>query len=205
MKQRINAALFVVFAFVLVSGLNGEASTVTASLAYTVAAGVVVPETETAALALTGWAEEQGGYFVVRSLEAVSLRVPPQALPELRRRLELLSTQIVFYNPAASDIRQDLRNVEVGITSREEAIEAILSFLETADIRGTLAFEREMMEILLEIERLEGRRIELLHRAAFARIDVSLIGSAQQLPVDIPSSFGWINTLGLERFLREVR
>ena len=205
MKPVMRALLFVVITFVLVSGLNGEASTVTASLAYTVAAGVVVPETETAALALTGWAEEQGGYFVVRSLEAVSLRVPPQALPALRRRLELLSTQIVFYNPAASDIRRELSNAEVGITSREEAIEAILSFLETADIRGTLAFEREMTEILLEIERLEGRRRELLHRAAFARIDVSLIGSAQQLPVDMPSSFGWINTLGLERFLREVR
>ena len=174
-------------------------------LAHTVFAGIVVAEREAAARALTDWAEARNGYFVRRSLERVSLRVPPQSLSGLQTKLGELSFEIVAYNPGASDIRQELRAVEAGITSREEALSQILAYLEESDVRATLAFERELTALLGEIEGLEGRRRVLINRAAFARVEVSLSTQQQELPPTVASSFGWINTMGLDRFLREAQ
>jgi hypothetical protein len=198
-------AFVLLFVWCLASAVSAEEADTTNYLAYTVDARVVVADPEEVAFELSTWAEESTGYFVLRSLDYVSLRLPPGALPGLRAKLGELAFEVISYDPAAEDVRQELSSIEVGLRSREESLEAILGFLEGADVAATLAFEREMMAILAEIESLEGRRRDLTHRAAFARVDVALSSRQSELPVNVPSSFAWINTVGLERFLRETQ
>ena len=103
--------------------------------------------------------------------------------------------------PSAVDLREDLLGVRSGIRSREEILQRNLAFLDRADVKGTLAIEREVMALLREIEGLKGRlrRLEADRMMALARIDLTFL--EQTLPEDIPSSFGWINGVSFYGFV----
>ncbi len=174
------------------------------NLAQSVSAQIAVTDPQTAGRALSGWAERQGGYFVVRSLDRVTFRVPPASLPELRGELDSVAFQVLSYNPAARDLTSDLASVEAGIRSRSDAVDRIVQYLKSADVAGTLAFERELNGLVSEVESLEGRKRYLLDSVALARVDVGLSSAEREKPEDLPSSFDWINTLGLYRFLNST-
>lgn len=174
------------------------------SLAQSVSAQIAVTDPQAAARDLSDWAERQGGYFVVRSLDRISFRVPPRSLPELRAELDSVAFQVLSYNPAARDLTSDLSAVEAGIRSRSDAVERIVQYLSSADVTGTLAFERELTGLVSEVESLEGRRRYLLDSVALARVEVGLSSTERQKPEELPSSFDWINTLGLYRFLNST-
>jgi hypothetical protein len=171
------------------------------NLAQTVAAQIAVTDPDQAARSISAWAEQHGGYFVIRSLDRISFRVPPKALPELRAALDRVAFQVLTYNPAAHDVSDELSRVEAGITSRTDAADRIMKYLSTADVSGTLAFEKELNGLVSEIESLEGRKRYLLDRVSLARVEVGLSSAQRDIPEVLPSSFAWINSLGLYRFL----
>jgi len=173
-------------------------------LAQSVSAQIAVASPEQAAMSISTWAEQHGGYFVVRTLDRISFRVSPGSLPALRAELDSVSFQVLTYSPAARDVSNELSTVEAGITSRNDAVGRIMKFLATSDVPATLAFEKELNGLVSEIERLEGRKRFLLDSVALARVDVGLSSTQRKVPAVLPSSFDWINTLGLYRFLNET-
>ncbi|HUX21234.1 MAG TPA: DUF4349 domain-containing protein [Spirochaetia bacterium] len=171
------------------------------NLAVSVEAQIAVSDPDQAAHSISLWAEQHDGYFVVRSLDRISFRVPPKALPELRAALDKMAYQVLTYNPAAQDVSNELSKVAAGITSRTDAADRIMKYLSTADVSGTLAFEKELTGLVEEIESLEGRKRYLLDSVALARVEVGLSSAERDIPEVLPSSFAWINNLGLYRFL----
>ena len=164
-------------------------------------AHIVVADPERAAERIAGWAESEGGHFLLRSSQQAVIRLPNASLPGLRVLLESEAEEIISVTPRAVDLREDLLGVRSGIRSREEILQRNLSFLDRADVEGTLAIEREVMALLQEIEGLKGRlrRLEADRRMALARIDLTFL--EQTLPEDIPSSFGWINGVSFYGFV----
>lgn len=174
------------------------------NLAQNVSAQIAVADPAQAAMKISTWAEEHGGYFVLRSLDRISFRVSPASLPALRAELDSVSFQVLTYSPAAHDVSDELSTVEAGITSRKDAVDRIMKYLGSADVPATLAFEKELSRLVSEIESLEGRKRYLLDSVALARVDVGLSSAQRKVPAVLPSSFDWINTLGLYRFLNET-
>ncbi len=70
------------------------------------------------------------------------------------------------------------------------------------DVDGTLAIEQEVVQILAEIEGLKGRLRKLNVDRVFSRGEIYLSFMEETIPEDIPSSFGWINTVDFYRFMR---
>ena len=183
---------------------EGEAAG-TGFLALEARAQLLVTDREAAAGALITWAEEQGGYFVERSLERVVLRVPADAFDELREVSRMTAEEIITYNPSAQDLRQELSAVEAAIASREENLERVLAFLdESDDIEGTLALEREISSLMQELESLRGRERAIRTRIAYARAEIALSAQAADIPDRVPSSFDWLNSLDLYDFIGEA-
>ena len=147
------------------------------------------------------WADSSGGYYVFRSADRVELRVPPAALVDLQPLLENAGDEIVLYAPSAIDYRSELRDVEAGIVSRSESLNRVLSFLGSANVSATLAFERELRSLTQEIEYFEGRRRSIINDTRYARVTVRLSVRSRTVPGEIPSSFGWINSMSLYRFI----
>ena len=174
------------------------------SLFYDVRASVIVLDAESAGRALTGWAEQVGGYFLLRSLESVVLRVPAEKVSDLKAAIQKASEAIVSYEPSARDVREELAGVQSALTSREEELALVLRYLDGADVAGTLALENEIARLMTDIESLEGQRRRLENEAAYARVQITLSSRRQTVPTRRPSSFAWINTVDLYRFIPEV-
>jgi hypothetical protein len=174
-------------------------------LAQSVQADIVVQSREEAALHLTDWAETVGGYFVERSLEGVELRLPAGTMATLREEVQATAETVLTFDPSADDLRNQLVQVEAGIESRRESLDRIVSFLDTADVAATLAFEKELNQILRELENLEGRRRVLRHRVSHVYASIRLSSQDRDIPSTLPSSFEWIDDMGLYRFIEEVK
>ena len=175
-----------------------------ATLAHRVEVSVIVLDAEKTAWTLVDWVDASGGYYTVLSTGRVILRLPTQALGELRGRIEGQAEAILGYEPRAVDVREELAAIRTGIASREESLTLILSYLDDTDVAGTLDLEREVSALVDQIESLKGRERRLFNDTAFAYIKIDLGSRSQSIPEQLPSSFEWINTMSLYRFLEEA-
>ncbi len=166
-----------------------------------VRAQVVVADAEAAARDLASWAEQAGGHFLLWSRDRVVLRVPAARVEEMRARLVERAEAVLSYTPSASDLREEMARVEAGITSREESLRLVLAYLDEADVTATLALEREIASLVQGLEQLKGTRARLAYDAAYARAEIQLRAQEQTIPQRRPSSFGWINSVDLYRFV----
>ena len=114
-----------------------------------------------------------------------------------------VADEMVELSPSAVDLREEVLGLQSGIRSRQEILERNLSFIDEADVDGTLAIESEIVQLLAEIEELKGRLRKLNVDRVYSRAEVSMRFMQQSIPEDIPSSFGWINTVDFYGFMRE--
>jgi hypothetical protein len=161
----------------------------------------VASDPERTSVMLAEWADRTGGYYVFRSAERVELRVSADQANVVRDLLEEGGDEIVLYAPSTVDYRSELRDIEAAITSRSESLDRVLAFLADANVSATLAFERELRSLNEEIEYYEGRRRAILNDSRYARVTVRLSVRTRSIPSAIPSSFPWINSISLYRFI----
>jgi len=189
---------FVIILF-LVSALSAQSA-----LSHRVRASVLVADPESAVSELIAWAEKTQGYYLYSSSEIVVLRFPSEYTAELRPFLLDISEYLVEYIPEAYDQGDEIVNLESGIRSREEILQRNLDYLDKADVMGTLAIEREVMQLLSEIESMKGRLKKIRQDIRYGYAEIYLSFQQQSLPSSIPSSFSWINTLDFYDFMRET-
>jgi len=174
------------------------------SLAVSVVMQVISSDPESASLQAAEWADASGGYYTYRSEEQVVLRLPRERVPELRLLIEESDNTLVSYNPSAVDYGEQLRQINAAVNSRNEALNRILAFLETANVSATLEFERELRSLLQEIEYYTGQGRKIQNEIEFATVTVNLASRQSTIPEQRPSNFPWVTTVDLYRFLEEV-
>jgi hypothetical protein len=166
-------------------------------------ATVLVADPERAADALEQWVEQVGGYALLKASDRVILRLPFQRIPQLRDTLQELSEDILELSPRSQDLREAILETRAKITSREEVLRRNLAMLDRADVEGTLAIEKEILTLIEEIEALKATLQKLNQDRSFSRAEISLQYLEQSLPQNIPSSFGWINSVDFYSFIRQ--
>ncbi|MFW5769746.1 MAG: DUF4349 domain-containing protein [Spirochaetota bacterium] len=174
-------------------------------LAHSVKAAVLGADPESVSEEVAEWIESKGGYYLFRSEGSISARLPDSRLPALRSFLEESSEGVTEYSPSARDVREEILYLRAAVSGREEILEKNMTFLEETGFGATLAVERELMEILTELEGLEGRLRRLEHERRYALLDVQINFLEQDLPSDIPSSFEWVNSVDFYSFIRGTR
>jgi hypothetical protein len=173
-------------------------------LSHSISAVILVTDPEDAANALTMWVEEEGGYYLHRSKERVTLRIPYQKLGNLRSYTESIAEEVVRIELEAHDLREDILRLRSGLEAREEILMKNLGYIDKTDVKGTLAIEAEIRMLVEEIENHKGRLRKLETDRLFALGEIKLSFKEQTIPKDIPSSFGWINTIDFYRFIKGV-
>jgi hypothetical protein len=172
-------------------------------LHHRVQATILVADVDPAIETLARWADEAGGYILYKSSDRVIFRFPYAEVGRLRDFLQNISETIVELSLEAQDLRESILGIQSGIRSREEILEQNLRYIDQTDVEGTLAIEQEVMQLLTEIEQLKGKLQKLTVDRTYALAQVNLQILGQSLPTDIPSSFGWINTIDFYRFMEE--
>jgi len=172
-------------------------------LHHGIQATILVADVDRAIDSLARWADEAGGYLLYKSSEVVIFRFPYTKVGSLRGFLEDISETVVELSLQAQDLRESILGIQSGIQSREEILQQNLQYIDRTDVEGTLAIEKEVMQLLTEIEQLKGKLRKLTVDRAYALAQVNLRILGQSLPTDIPSSFGWINTIDFYTFVGE--
>jgi hypothetical protein len=170
-------------------------------LHHTLNATILVADPEATAERVASWAEKAGGYYLLKSTDTVVIRFPYQEMGNLRAYLEEIADEVIEISPSAVDLRESILGLRSGIKSREEILQRNLSYVDDADVDGTLAIEQEVVQILAEIEGLKGRLRKLDVDRVFSRAEVYLSFMEETIPEEIPSSFSWINTVDFYRFM----
>ena len=171
-------------------------------LYYRVYASVMVNNPEKSAEELARWAERIGGYYVLKSDDRVVFRFPDSRMAELKPYLEESTEELYGYLPSAEDVREEILFLRSAIESREEILEENLKYLDKTDVEGTLAIEKEVMDILKELEDVKGRLRMLNQNRKYAYAEVSLTFQSQSLPEKLPSSFEWLSELDFYSFIQ---
>ena len=175
------------------------------TLAISVTLQLIASDAEMTSRSIAEWADAARGYFTFRSEQQLLIRIPPDRVPELRMLIEEIGDTVVSYNPSATDYREEMARNEAAISSRTEALDRILIYLDEADIAATLSFERELRSLLQEIEYYTGQNRRIQNEVAFASATINLSSRQRTIPEQRPSTFAWVNTVDLYRFLREAQ
>jgi hypothetical protein len=170
-------------------------------LHHGIQATILVADVDRAIDRLSLWADEANGYLLYKSSDVVIFRFPHTKVGRLRGFLEDISETVVELSLQAQDLRESILGIQSGIESREEILRQNLRYIDQTDVEGTLAIEKEVMQLLTEIEQLKGKLRKLTVDRQYALAQVSLRILGQSLPTDIPSSFGWINTINFYTFV----
>jgi len=164
---------------------------------------ILVKNSETAAKALADWASSRGGFFLVKSSERIVLRFPSKDADSFREALKGVSEDIFDFSLIATDIQSEIIECQSGIKAREDILKRNLSYIDKANVSGTIDIEKEVTALLREIEGLKGRLNRALTERDFARAEIAFSFVGQSIPTDIPSSFDWINTMDFYSFMAE--
>lgn len=172
-------------------------------LHHSLQATVLVADPDRAVAEIESWADQAGGYVLLKSSDRIVLRYPFDRVLELSERVEQLSEDIVELSRGAVDLREEMLGLQAGIRSREEILQRNLGLFDRADVAGTLAIETEVFALIEEIEELKGALRKLNVDRAFGRAEIAFQVREQSLPDKLPSSFPWIDSLDFYAFLRE--
>jgi hypothetical protein len=166
---------------------------------------ILVVDAEKAADQFTQWVSQADGYFLVKSQQNVIVRFPYTRIEEFLALIDKTADQVVEITSQAIDLREQILEYKSGIKSREEIFNMNLKFIDGTDVAGTLALENEISSLLREIEAYKGKLRQATNNTIYAYAEVYFHFFEKSLPEDIPSSFGWINTVDLYQFLDEER
>jgi hypothetical protein len=193
------AALF--FALVALAA-PAEQPAVTAVSASLV---VKVGQPESAADLLVARAKELGGWFQSRTTTAVAFRLPGAQVDAFLAEAAALGV-VADRQFSATDLTAELVDQKSRLAAREGVLDQYYAILATANPKAVVAVERQITQLVEQIENLKGRIRYLEHQGAYARVDVSFQFRDRRAPTrDGSSSFAWLNTLNLEDLVMDFR
>lgn len=163
-----------------------------------------VDDQEAAAASAVKAAEARGGWFSSFGSQAVTLRVPVAQTDALVADLRGLG-DLLERSYQSDDLTAQVVDLESRLQARRKMLDKYLEVLGSASPKAIVQVEREVTQLVAEIEGLEGQLRFLRDRAAFAEVSVSFRYRERQAPHnDGSSSFAWLNTLNLADVLYDL-
>ena len=168
---------------------------------YRIQARLVVYDAALAGDRLVSWLESKGGYFLSLQQGRIQARLPVGEVAAAEDALKNLSADILGYNLSASDISGDIRRLEASLSSRREVLDQNLAYLQRSDFSSTLAIEKEVTDLISEIEAVRGQIAALELRSRYATLELDLESQGIQSPGGSFSNFAWINSIDFYSFI----
>ena len=116
---------------------------------------------------------------------AIAIRVPAGLLDEVFRRLEALALRVESRAVTSEDVTDEYVDSQSRLVSLRATEERLLSFLDRAgNVDEALRVQKEVSDLQLRIEEIQGRLNFLEQTAAYSLIEVSLKLTAGVIEVD---------------------
>ena len=138
-------------------------------------------------------ARESGGWVVSSDRSSrhsgfVAVRVPAGSLTGVMERLENMAIDVKSRSLSSQDVTDEYVDSQSRLTSLRETEAALLGLLARAgDVEDALEVQREITQLQVQIEELQGRINFLQETAAYSLLNVRLELSTVSMPVDVGS------------------
>lgn len=127
-----------------------------------------------------------GGFMTKTGTQASVIRVPSEKLKDFIEEMKKIGT-IVRKEINGIDITDAYNDIKLKLESLQKLREKYLALLDKAkDVQDLLAIEKELERINLEIESLEGRKLEAEKKVEYATVYIDFRKKVNPGPV------GWI-------------
>ncbi len=139
---------------------------------------------------IAGLAGALGGWVVSsdrKSLHggAVSIRVPAASLEDALSQLEGMAVEVESRTVTSQDVTDQYVDYQSRLVSMKATEQRLLAFLDRAgDVEDALEVHKELAELQVQIEGVQGRINYLQQTSAFSLIDVTLKLMPQAIQVD---------------------
>jgi hypothetical protein len=160
---------------------------------------------EEAAQALIDAAESEGGYFSSYTASGVVLRIPVASTEGFLQEATALGL-VVQREYSSTDLGGALLDLRARLSGRNDVLAQFFEMVPTAGVKSIVTVEREIVNLVADIERIQGRIRYLEHQAAMSRIDIAFEFRERSAPSrDGDSSFAWLNTLNVADLVQDFR
>lgn len=173
-------------------------------LIYTADITMAVFEVQKSLGAVEQVGRDLGGFLAKRDDEHITIRVPAAKFQEAVARIEKIG-DMIHRNVSTEDVSEQFNDLEVQLKNARAVRDRLEQLLSKAQkVEESLAIERELDRIKVEIDRLEGRMKFLRDRADYSTITVSFQAkSDEKVGANRPKlPARWLNELGLGRLLQ---
>ncbi|MCK6629617.1 MAG: DUF4349 domain-containing protein [Anaerolineae bacterium] len=167
---------------------------------YTGNISLVVQDTREAMTAITGLAQEQGGYVSASNVYqagevprgSITIRVPAESYLDTLEKLRALAVRVESENSGTEDVSEEFTDLQARKANLEVTEKALQQLLEERQRVGStsdiLEVYRELTGVRGQIEEIEGRLRYLANKAALSTITIELIPDVLSQPVSVA---GW--------------
>ena len=130
------------------------------------------------------------------------LKVPPAHVDEV---LRAAASKGVVLDKALTrkDRTEAIARLEGRLRSKHAILQRLRGFLDDSNVAGTLTIERSMTQLVSEVERVRGKLRVEREGARYAVVQISFNFQRQGRISYVRSPFGWLNSVDVDRFLRE--
>jgi len=179
---------------------SAPADTRRAALIARVHLKVVHPDQVRRALAQAAVA--QGGHATRLTDQGLAVKVPPAALGEYLRAMGDHG-HVLTKTLERQDLTEVIADLEGRLRSKGEIFTQLRTFFDQSNLQATLDIERNMTQIVHEMETIKGQLRVERDRSRWALVEIAFSFTPRDRLVYVDSPFEWLNTVDLPRFLSE--
>jgi hypothetical protein len=151
---------------------------------------------------IVGLIDSLGGFPSVVTDQKLIIRVPPEKFPGLIRDIGQYGV-VVEKTMQREDITEKLAQLGGRLRSKQDILEKLRSFFDDSNVKATLQIEKNMTQLVIELEKVKGQLRLAIDKARFATIEVAFRFRRRDRIVYVNSPFQWLNSVDLDRFLAE--
>jgi hypothetical protein len=153
---------------------------------------------------LRQYAATIGGFPSLITNTSLVLKIPPEHLSAALARIGKAGL-VMQKSLTREDLSLEIAKLEGQLESKRAILAELRRFFDTSDVAATLAIEKNMTDLVVELESVKGRLRVLRERAQWVVIHVRFQFKPRDRITRVASPFEWLNTVDLERFLAEFQ
>ncbi len=170
---------------------------------YTGQLNMLVGDVESALVKSRQVAEDLGGYMQSLGGDSIVLRVPAKQFDPAIEKLSKLGI-VTDRTIEARDVTEQYTDLELRLENARALADRLREMLKQAKtLEQTLAVQRQLSEVTLQVEQLEARMRAMKNRISLATIGLRFKPTSQA-PSEIRTKlpFYWLDELGLDRLMQ---
>lgn len=146
--------------------------------------------------------KELGGFPVLVTEHELTVKVPPD---RIGAAIEAVAARglVIEKTLSREDLTQSIAQLGARLRSKREIFQRLRRFIDDSDVAATLQIERQMTALVAELEQVKGQLRVEQERARWAVVNVSFRFRERDRIVYVRSPFDWLNSVDLDRFVRE--